>query len=67
MRSDYCFPAPFFIGDRTLLIRPFFLDQYAVVTTIPTLIFVAIPVAFLCFVAYAAISYLQDRRPPEHA
>lgn len=58
-------PGSLFIGDRTVFIEPSFLDQGGVALTIPTLIFFVIPVAFLLFVAYAALSYARDRSPPD--
>lgn len=58
-------PGSLFIGDRAVSIEPSFLDQGTVMLTIPTLIFFVIPLVFLLFVAYAALSYARDRRPPD--
>lgn len=58
-------PGSLLVGDRTVLVVPLFLDQRDVVFTVPTLIFVVIPLLFLLFVAYAALNYARDRRPPD--
>lgn len=58
-------PGSLFVGDRMVLIEPLFLEQEGVLFTIPTLFFFVIPLAFLLFVAYAALNYARDRRPPE--
>lgn len=58
-------PGSLFIGDRAVSIDPPpFLDQGAVMLTIPPIIFFLIPLVFLILVAYAALSYAHDRRPP---
>lgn len=49
-------PGSLFIGHQAGLIRLLFLEQDAIMLTVPTLIFLAIPVVFLIFVVYAAIS-----------